>query len=318
MGHDDLQRRHTKLWHPWRIIRANSTVTFRSEITGSGGLTKSGGLCWNSRGSTSTLGSLLQRREKSESTPAKVSVRRCRQWHWRSQRQHRPRTGSGVVVEDESLELLIGGNLVIDQNNTWKGDILINSNFETGQPNNATIQVNDNGSLIIDGRITGMSAALGGINGDFSYTGNNESRGPIFTNGGSAFSSVRNGIIRINGAITDEDFVGGGRPPEAQPFVRGYTERRLQRTAASTYLEDSTCDSMACWTSGFWKLCAHERGIRLGWRPGGAGTGYGCPGCLTGGLALFVNTITGLTVGTVITGPGIELRYDHRCRGWYQ
>ncbi|MEZ0276682.1 MAG: beta strand repeat-containing protein, partial [Roseimicrobium sp.] len=289
------------------IIRANSTATFRSEITGSGGLTKSGGALMELQGlnkytgiTTATQGEIRVYTSEglgaggvgngTKAINANIGL------------------NSGVVIEDESLELLIGGNLVvIDQNNTWNGDVFINNNFETGQPNNGTIQVNDNGSLIINGRVTGMSAALGGINGDPSYTGNNESRGLIFTNGGSTFSSVRNGIIKINGAITDEDFVGGAAAHQRlNLFVRGYTgTTSVTNSRFNVFLADaSQTNGVLDIRSGYLHL---DEGYASGGGPGGAGTSVTViQNAFTGDTVLFVDTIAGLTVGTVITGPGIE------------
>lgn len=290
------------------IIRANSTATFRSEIIGSGGLTKSGGALMELQGfnkytgvTTVTQGEL--RIYTSEALGAGGSGNGTRAVN------ANVGMNSGVVTaDDESLELLIGGNLVvIDQNNTWNGDIFINNSFQTGQQNNGTIQVNDNGSLIINGRVTGMSAALGGINGDPSYTGNNESRGLIFTNGGSAFSSVRNGIIKINGTITDEDFAGGAANHQRlNLFVRGYTgQSSATNSRFNVFLKDATqTNGVLDIRSGYLHL---DEGYASAGGPGGAGTTVTVvQDAFTGGNVLVVDTVTGLVVGTVITGPGIE------------
>ncbi|WP_113956606.1 beta strand repeat-containing protein [Roseimicrobium gellanilyticum] len=290
------------------IIRTNNTSIFRSEITGSAGLTKSGGALMELQGfnkytgvTTVTQGEL--RIYTSGALGASGSGNGTKAVNGNLG------MNSGVVTaNDETLELLIGGNLlVIDQNNTWNGDVFINNNFETGQNNNGTIQVNDNGSLIINGRVTGMSAALGGINGDPAYTGNGESRGLIFTNGGANLSSVRNGIIKINGTITDEDFAGGAAAHQRlNLFVRGYTgQGSLTNSRFNVFLKDaSQTNGQLDLRSGYLHL---DKGYASAGGPGGAGvTVTVVQDAFTGGTTLVVDTTAGLTVGTVITGPGIE------------
>ncbi|NBO66794.1 MAG: hypothetical protein EBU88_18450, partial [Acidobacteria bacterium] len=232
------------------IIRSNATSLIRSEITGAAGLTKSGtsdlslsGFNSYSGVTTVTQGTLRLYNAASLGTTGTIGTNGTLVTNANLALNSGVNVGSFNLsaAATEELMLDLGANLIVeDQANVWNGRVLINSAYATGQPENMTIQVNDNAVLVINGALTGAGLASGGRNIDPAYN-NNEGRGLIFTNGGSGAS--RNGVVRVNGAMSDEDGLAGGlaNHERLKLFVRGYTgSTSATNNEFNVFLNDAT------------------------------------------------------------------------------
>lgn len=131
---------------------------------------------------------------------------------------------SGIDVADESLDLL--GNSVIqviDRNNSWGGNILINPTDAAGQNVNMTFRTQGNAVLTVNGTVTtpGTNRALGYYDINPTYNGEQESQQFILENYGGV-----GGIMNFNGAISDRlgaSAAGGANHDELNIVIRGYT-----------------------------------------------------------------------------------------------
>ncbi|WP_265592841.1 autotransporter-associated beta strand repeat-containing protein [Verrucomicrobium sp. BvORR034] len=300
-------------------IRANNTTTFRSKITGSNGLVKSGGAVlimqgWNTYSGLTTLtqgeiqiftdkalglsgaGNGVRASNASITLTSGVNIGEFGQ-----------PSGSTNVTKDLTMD--IGANLLqaTDQANVWNGKIMMNNVFAYGQnANNITFRANNDSVLVLNGAITGISSAFGGFNMDPAYNAQGEGRGLIFENGGS--TANRGGIIRVNGSLTDEDFVGAvANHQRLNVFMRGYTgQSSATNSKFNVFLKDaSQTNGVLDVRSGYLHL---ENGYASGGGPGGAGTNFVVTAeALAGDLTLTVDSVVGLTVGTVITGAGLDV-----------
>jgi autotransporter-associated beta strand protein len=299
------------------IIRANGIILISSEISGSGGLTKSGGnpltlQGWNAYSglTTVTQGELIG------TTSQAFGVNG---------------TANGVVATNGSIRLAdganigsfnlgsggakpltlnVGGNLLVtDQASFWNGQVRVNPGFETGQGGNTTLQVDGNAIMVLNGGVSGISTALGGVAINPTYTSNQEGRQIIFTNGGSGAN--RNGAVRINGlnsagrGLSDEDFGSAlANHQKLNLVIRGYTgQSSVTNSNFNLIIEDSSS------TNGFLDLRSGYTYLLNGWGSADQNTisVVLAEQAFFGDLTITVRSSTGLQVGQVLDGPGLDV-----------
>lgn len=131
---------------------------------------------------------------------------------------------SGINVDNETLDLLGNSTLqIIDRNNNWDGDILINPTDTAGQNVNMTFRAQGNGVLTVNGGVTtpGTNRALGYSDINPTYINEAEGQQFILENYGGT-----GGIMNFNGPISDRlglSAVGGAAHDELNVVIRGYT-----------------------------------------------------------------------------------------------
>lgn len=131
---------------------------------------------------------------------------------------------SGVNIRDEALDLLGNATLQnMDRNNNWQGNITINPTDAAGQNVNMTFRTQNNGALTINGTVTTPSTnrALGYYEVDPAYNAEGESQQFILENYGG-----KGGIMSFNGRISDHagtEAAAGALHDELNIVIRGYT-----------------------------------------------------------------------------------------------
>jgi len=300
------------------IIRTNNNSVIASEISGAGGLTKSGGAQLELRGWNSFTGQTFN-------TQGNLLVTTSSALGATGTGNGTQITNSNLTLNNginvggfdlaagsvETLTLNNGSNLfVTDQANFWNGQLRVNSGFATGQgTTNNNIEVTNNAILVLNGAVSGISTALGGEAINPTYTSNLEGRQLVLTNTGTGAN--RNGIIRINGlnsagrGLSDEDFTSAlGNHQKLNLVIRGYTgQDSATNSDFNVIIEDSSS------TNGFLDLRSGYVYLKNGFGSSDQNTvSFIVTGqAFLGDLALTVADTTGITVGMVLAGPGIDV-----------
>lgn len=179
------------------IIRANSAVNFRSRLTGSGGMSITGGSQVTFMGNNNITGNIYIGQ-------GVTVLARDNAFGPASADKVILGAGSNLGLTDginvASRELTIGESAVlrtIDRNNSWNDDIVVSSTTETGINTNSVIAVNGDGTLSINGNITGGGQ---GVNPTYNAVGN---RRQLLLQGDGTVSSLSNGVLKLNGELSD-------------------------------------------------------------------------------------------------------------------
>ncbi len=291
------------------ILYLNANVTIRSDINGSGGLTKGGGSLLELYGQNTYTGvTTINSGETRIYTHTGLGVAGSN--NGTVVNGTALSLNSGINVGDEELRLNLASGASptfqsIDQVNTWDGNVYLNPLFETGQNNNLTFQAAGNGVLVINGDVTGASGAIGGTNVDPSYS-NQSGRGLIFTNSTSN-TTDKGGIITVNGSIFDEDFSGAvGNQQKLNTYFRGYSGTTVPTNSDfNVFLSDmSSVNGIVDLRSGYVHI-ASDYGSNAG-----LGTLISVVENAQFGsfrLVLSASSIATLSVGSVVTGQGIDV-----------